>query len=171
MSMKVDRKWKPLYRYLDLTGDGTGAKDAAVDGSVTPVKFKIQPPAGRHFILHRLLVYIECSRVGFSADTYGNVAKLANGVLVRIHNANDDAVVTDLTDGIGVDHNSHWRSLCFDSEPDEYGNGDRAVGVRWTFSKSGQPLSLLDHEYFAVTIQDDLTGLDEQLFMVQGMWK
>lgn len=157
-----------IYRFLDTTGDGTGTKNANVDGSSTAVLFKYTPETKDRTNIHRMIVHIE-DTAPFSADEYGNLgAALTNGILVQIRKQADDAVVLDLCDSVPVKTNSQWSRMCYDSSTDSYGSGNDNVKVRWTFTKSGNPLYIQDDEYFCVIVQDNLTGLVEHYFMVQG---
>lgn len=157
-----------IYRFLDTVGDGTGTKNANVDGSSTAVTFKYVPNARDRTELHRMIVHIE-DAAPFSADEYGNLgAALTNGMLVQVRKQEDDSTVLDLCDAVPVKSNSQWSRMCYDSSTDSYGAGNDNVKVRWTFSKSGSPQYIQDDEYFCIVVQDDLTGLVEHYFMVQG---
>jgi len=51
----------------------------------------------------------------------------------------------------------------------DYGSGDNFLAGRWTFRKAGEPLLLLPGNSFRVTVNDDLTGLVEHYFCIQGL--
>lgn len=159
-----------IYRFLDTVGDGTGTKDAAVNGSSTAVTYKYQPPNGVIAVIARMLVHYG-DTLAPSADDYGNITALTNGLLVQVRNVVDDSVVTDLLDGEPIKKNSDWSRFCYDLGLDDFGAGDNFLKVRWTFSKSGQPLEIHDAQYLCAVIQDDLTGLVEHHFMIQGKTK
>lgn len=162
---------KELYRFLDTNGDGSGSINGAVDGSVTPVTLKIKPGVGEGYHIYRMIIHIRSGRVGFDADSYGNLNALTNGIEINIHNSADDSVMVRLCGGFHVRNNAQWGRLCYDVIADDFGFGfgDRFVTVRWTFSKSGQPLKLSEDEYLAVTISDNLSNLTEHSFMAQGI--
>tara|TARA_R110000822_G_scaffold84867_3_gene199045 strand:- start:26086 stop:26562 length:477 start_codon:yes stop_codon:yes gene_type:complete len=65
---------------MTIDGNSTGDSNAAVDGSITPVRFYVQPPPNLKFEL--VQVSIEVSDSGLlNIDSYGNVAgPLANGI-------------------------------------------------------------------------------------------
>lgn len=157
-----------FYRYLDTNGDGTGDIDASVDGSSTPVEFYIQPESGKTLFINRMIVYLRCGRAAFSADAYGDISALANGVNIDIRKVSDDTIINHLDGEIGICTNSCWGALCYDAEPDNYGTGDRSIRVRWSFFKAGRPLHLSDQEKLVVTINDNLSTLVAHKFMVQG---
>jgi hypothetical protein len=51
--------------------------------------------------------------------------------------------------------------------------GDEMLQVRWTFAKSGAQLRLNgnNNERLEVVLDDDLDGLIEHYFMVQGVYE
>ena len=156
----------PIYEFL-ASG---AAKNANVDGSVTPVIFKYTPTAGFDCYLHRMLVHIE--DVGaFDADKYGNNIIVANGMNVGVYNQSDDSVVTAIDAGETIKTNSHWGKHCFDISHETFGIGNEALNVRWTFSKAGYPLHIRAQEYFGVVINDNLAGLVAHYFTVQGFMR
>lgn len=158
----------PIYRFLDTVGDGSGNKDASVDGSSTAVRFKYVPEKGERAVINRMIIHYG-DTANWSADEFGNLgAALTNGLLIQVLNQNTDNVVVDLLDGIPVKTNSHWSRVCYDVELDSFGSGLDFLKARWTFSKSGRPVALSDENYASVTVQDNLTGLDELTFMLQG---
>ena len=157
-----------LFRYLDASGFGGGSKDGAVDGSSTPVILKLKPE-NKIVRIHQLIVHIRCSNAGFDMDDYGDVSVLANGVLVQVKALNDDRVILDLLDGMPVQNNSAWARVTDNILNADIGAGDAFVTVRWNFVNSGRPVELTNKSYFTVTIQDNLAGLVEHTFMVQGV--
>lgn len=159
---------RSIYRFLDANGDGTGTKDSSVDGSSTQQVFKYVPKSGDKTFLHRLIIHVEDSG-SFDSGSYGNGITLTNGVGVEVRKITDDSVVLDLMDGVPVTKNPEWGRFCYDVDISSYGAGTESLTARWTFEKSGQPLFIQDDEYFCVTINDDLTGLVEQYFNIQGV--
>lgn len=157
----------PMFKFLDTVGDGSGSTSANVNGAITPVVFKMQPAAGEIHQLHRLIIHYRDTGV-FDAEKYGNGIVVTNGVLVQILKKADDSVILDLTGGLPITVNAHWARLSYDVRIDAYGIGDEYLTARWTFSRSGGPISVSDDEYFAVTLRDDFTGLIDQTFMLQG---
>jgi hypothetical protein len=159
-----------IYRLLDTVGDGTGTKNANVNGSVTPVTFKLITEEGPHRNeLYRMVVHI-VDAGPLNADDYGGIAGgLVNGLDIGIYNA-DDSLLLDLLDGLPVKTNSDWGRLCYDVKTLDFGTGtDDAVAVRWTFSKDmGGPIILEEGQYIGVTVNDNLTGLIEHYFTLRG---
>jgi hypothetical protein len=167
MGFATDRH---LYRFLDTNGDGTGTKVATGSYSPgTPGIFFIKPPAGQTYRLERMIVSIR-DNAGMSGEKYGGLAELANGIIVRAQN--DSGTVLDLTDGLPVKANSHWGRLCYDVAINVFSVGDNFVEVRWSFFKSGYELTIggNENERFEVVCRDDLSGLVDHTFMIQG-WR
>lgn len=158
-----------LFRFLDTNGDGTGGNDSANDYSVTPEEFLITAPAGYEYILERMIVKIQDGNAGFDAEAYGGLSELTNGVHIRVYNAGG-AVALDLMDGLPARSNVQWARYAFDAEVSDFGAGDNFFRVRWTFSRSGNPLVLQPGYSLRALMQDNLSGLVAQHIMVQG-WR
>lgn len=162
-----------LFRFLDTNLDGTGNKNASVNGSVTPVEFGISPFVTAEnddvMLITRLIVHISSNRTNVQTDTYGNIAQLANGLLVQKRNAVTDAVTHDLLDGVPIKSNFEWSEFCYDVRGDNLGNGPFHLSVRWTFTTSGRPLVIERDQKFVVVVRDDLSSLLDHRFQVQGM--
>lgn len=156
-----------IFRFLDTAGDGTGVKDASVNGSVTPVVFKIQPAVGEAFNLYRLMMHITGSSP-ISSDEYGSITSLDNGTTIAIHSTSDDSVIVDITDGMPIKANSEWSRYCYDIGPDAFSAGSDYARARWSFDRAGGPITLTEDEYLAITINDDLTAVGTHHFQVQG---
>lgn len=156
-----------LTRFLDTNGDGTGTTNANGNYSVTPEEFYIQPGEGYYYDIARMIVEIQDTS-GMSAVDYGNIAGgLANGVSVQV--VRGATTLRDLTPD-PIKSNAEWASYCYDADLKTWSTGNEFLAVRWTFAKSGKPLYLSgDHsDRLVVTLNDDLTGLVEHKFLVQG---
>lgn len=162
-----------IDRALDTIGDGSGTKNANVDGSSTPVLFRINPPSVGCSYLIRMIVTISDAG-GFAADSYGNLAELSNGLQVGMFNSVGEAIVEDYLDGLPIKSNGAWSRPCFDTDVKDWGTPtDEFLTVRWTFAKAGTMtlLPAASPMCFGVKVSDDLTGLKEHYFMVQGYSK
>ena len=159
----------PMYQFLDTVGDATGSFEANVDGSVTPVVFKLKPQNARQAILiHRMIVHIQDAATAFNASNYGGVSTLTNGLTGGIYRESDDSVLSEISGGFTVKSNADWGALCFDAVPLDFGSGSEFFQVRWTFTKAGAPLRIIPGTYFGINVNDDLTGLTRHTFMMQG---
>lgn len=156
-------------QHLSLDGLGV-TTDANVDGSVTPQYFELRPST-EHLEVHRIIVLIG-DATPISAETYGAVPTLTNGVLVdKVRGTGAGATLIERFTDVPIVSNVGWGQYCYDTKVDDYGAGDNYVGVRWTLAKAGEPL-FLDAglgDTLRVTIQDDLTGLTEHSFVVEGL--
>lgn len=161
------RNQKPFFRYLDTNGDGTGTKNANGDYSITAEEFYTQPPPGEVFYLTRLIVSIEDSGA-LNAGGYGGGAALSNGITIT--KEENGTPVIDLVDGIPIDHNGAWGRYAFDTEPVDFGTGNKFFHVRWTFERTGTLIVLSGNELerLVVGLSDDLSGLASHYFQIQG---
>jgi hypothetical protein len=148
-----------------------GSADAAVDGSETAVRFKLQPRSNQRFFVHHMTLYIRDGQNGFNADDYGAVSgPLTNGVALGIYSAADDRLIKCLCDGIPIRQNSDWLRISTSALVEDYrGNGDVVQTARLQFDDIGGPLKLRPTEYLAVLVQDDLTGLTGHYFLAKGV--
>jgi hypothetical protein len=142
----------------------------AVDGSSVAKVFKFRATQGRRCDIYRMIVSIS-DGANWSADEFGNLGSaLSNGILIQVLDVTDDSEVLDLCDGLPITLNVDWAKYCYDTSLDEFSAGTDYMKVRWTFERSGAALTMTDKMYFAMTIQDDLTGLDSFHAMLQGVY-
>jgi len=117
--------------------------------------------------IHRLIVSAY-DTAGMQAQEYGNIgAALGEGILVYHKGVAGDTIV-DLTGGVPITTNAEWGALCYDVDVKTWGSGNELLVVRWTFANTGVPLILEKGERISVLVRDDLTGLLEQRFLIQG---
>lgn len=159
-----------IYQYLDKTGDGTGDTNAIEDYSgagLGSTDFKIVPAPGEIMRIERMIIAIVAMNAT-SQDSYGGLGILSNGITTKKKNAGGD--IQDLTAGIPITTQAQWAHLCFDSFQPDPGMGNDHVLYRWRFMQAGTPVRLVgdNGEFLAVTINDDMTGLLQHVFNVQG---
>ena len=155
-------------RYADTNGNGTGTKQVTGDYSGAAEIFYLQPGAGQILHVTRMIVYIEDAGP-FNMDNYGGLAgALSNGITVRVQD--DSGTIINLTDGIAIDHNGSWGRVCYDINSINFGAGNDAVAVRWTFDRSGVPIRLVgdNNERLEIVVNDSFVGLVEHTFLIQG---
>jgi len=163
----------PIYKFLTMDNDGT-TRNANGDYSATGLGekyFSIQPPAGQIYRITRMIVLVRDGKSNFRPDHYGELAELTNGIQVKTLAGDPQAVALDLTDTLPVKTNGNWGKFCYDSSI--YlgeGTDDTYLAVRWTFAASGYPIRLVgdNNEALGVFLNDDLSGLVEHYFQVQG---
>jgi hypothetical protein len=105
----------------------------------------------------------------WSSALYGQNIVLTNGITVDVQD--DTGVLYSLTDANKpILSNGEWGGYCHDFSLHAFGIGDDWASVRWTFSKSGKPITLRGeyNERLVVTLNDDFTGLSVHHFLVQG---
>lgn len=156
------------FRFLDTNGDGTGTKDAIGDYSSAEEIFFYQPPINSLIQISRLVIFME-DATGMRWDRYGSLAGgLTNGIVVRI--SDDHGVLLDFTDGLPIKTNGHWRRSAFDGTISARGGGNDVFASRWSFFKSGEPVTLRCnhlHQRIEVVLNDNFTGLVSQTFQAQ----
>ncbi len=158
-----------LFRLLDTNGDGTGTKAVTGNHSGAAEIYYIQPPAGKTFIIARMLVSIE-DTASMRADRYGDLgAALTNGLVLRVQD--DNGTIIDLTDGLPIQTNAHWGRFCYDVDIKTWGAGNELLVARWTFAKAGVEGIVLrgsKNERLELVANDDFTGLINHAFYVNG---
>lgn len=138
------------------------------DGSATttlnnPFKFYVEAQAGEILRIESLLAHIE-DATGFVAEDYGNLAAaLTVGVSISVIDA-DGVVVNTLTD-VTVKSNADWGRYAQEPRSVAFGAGNDFYQAFWTFAS---PVRLKVGEQLAVTVNDDLGGLDAHTFVAQG---
>jgi len=158
-----------LFRFLDTVGDGSGTKNATGDYSSGQEEFLIAPAAGEVFVLEQMTISIY-DQGSLAPNTYYVGNGLTNGIQVKVKDAGADLL--DLTDLVAVKTISDWSNL--GARLFEHKNWSSAptdhVSILWDFAERGYPI-VLDGDagqYLAVELDDDLSGLLEHYFFVQG---
>ena len=157
-----------IYQALDETGDGTGNISQNVNGSITPVKFLIKPPSTHKYIFTRLNVFAIDSNWN-NASFYGATAANANGI--RIYIENDSGIVKEYTDNFKIKRARDWALLAGVDAVSIGSAGADPLTVRWTFERGGSDIVIdgSKGERFVMEIPDDLTGLIDQIAVIQGV--
>ncbi|MCK5600655.1 hypothetical protein KAR91_02230 [Candidatus Pacearchaeota archaeon] len=156
-----------VYQALDTLGTGLGSISQNVNGSVTPVKFFIQPPSDEKYILQRMALHAIDSNWN-NANFYGATAALLNGI--RIYIENDGGIIKEYTSNFKIKRTRDWALLAGADAITQGAAGADPLIVRWTFNAGATniPLDGSKNERFVLEIPDDLTGLDDQIAVVQG---
>jgi len=173
---RIDDDKHFLNRHLDTVGDGTGSHDANVDGSRGegeggPVLFRINAPANKTHVIHRLHVVIEDGG-NFQTSTYGAISGgLASGLRVGYFDTTTNAILDDLTAGHPIKTNFDWSLHAYPATLNAWGGGNQHLVAIWDFAEDGCSLhvnSLQPNRCFGVEVRDDLTGLVAHEFVVYG---
>jgi hypothetical protein len=158
---------KPIYRYLDSVGDGTGWYNAITDNSGVSQPLLIAPPAGKGYRLFRIMPHIRDTG-GFDADKYGNNVVLVNGIGLE---AQVQGQAFTIHDRETIKTNAQWGQLAgVDVNHLDFGVGDESLLVRFTFAKAGNDLDLNGNlgDYLRIILNDNFSDLNAHTFHVQG---
>ena len=164
---KVGLVSNAVYQPLDTIGDGSGSISQAVNGSVTAVKFFIKPPLAEEYTLTRMNVHGIALNFN-DALQYANIGELTNGIRVFVEN--DAGIIKEYTEFVKIKRTHDWALLAGVDSISVGGSNADPLLVRWTFERGARNIILNGNknERFVVEIPDDLTGLDDQIAMVQG---
>jgi len=155
----------------------------AVNGSVTPAHFFIQPPVDKIYTLKRMNVRVVAAtfanalRYGGLGTGDGISAGLPVGLSVFVENGDgaigSGTLLVDYTADRKIKVTSDWGLLAGVDAMNEDGTFDDPFLVRWTFSKSCGHIILngSTKDRLVVSVADDLTGLTSQINMVSGSQK
>lgn len=140
--------------------------DMNVDGSSTPVIFRIAPITGQEIDVTRCIFNIE-DTAQMDFETFGSGAALTNGCFLRLHNGTINNIFNWKTNGQFINRSFDHDFLT------NIGNSNRGFTARTTFagaSKRGVTIRLVgaDGDEFQVIVQDNLTAQDEIRMVAQG---
>ncbi len=157
-------------RYLRENGAPAGATNMNVNGSITPVQFR--SPVEDYYQYFNLCMWYLEDAGALDAGFLGNNITLTNGILFEVQL---DGVLYDVLDGLPIFNNGHWKRLAFDATDFSVGQGNNIMSARFSFNKSliglderPKPLILAPGDFVQVTIQDNLTGLEEFDVFLEG---
>ena len=159
-----------VYNFLDTNGDGTGTTNANGNYAISPnVNTQFYYEATEFVEIHRLMVHIQ-DTAGIDAEEYGNLgAALTNGYSIKILDSSDNEII-DLCHSNPIKSNGGIARYCHDVELKSWGTtpSNEVINARWTFSKAGSPIVLQPGWKFSTIFSDNLTGLLQHYFMIQG---
>lgn len=163
------------YAFTTSGGCSIQNVDLSVDGSTTPVEFKISPSGlsnsdgtSYEWDITRMCISMVLTTAG-DDGLFGNISTLTNGVMFRQVNG----VTHNL---LNVKENSDFRILSgidLSYPTRSSGGGDYAMASRITFAgqdKRGVTVRLVasTDDKFVVTVRDDLTSIAKFRIMLQG---
>ena len=146
----------PMSVLLSTSG-GTTTPSAAtnlnVNGSSSAVTLYLEAAADTLVVVESLRLIYE-DNATFASNTFGAVASLTNGVLIRTHDGTDPLVnIANVTNNVTVE--SAGASLNIHS----YSGTDITGVATFYFRGSGGPVVLRAGEQLQVVVRDNLTGL------------
>jgi|GEM_PF-2180229 len=159
-----------FYEYA--SEDGLGTTISAVgDFSAGPKDFAWGPAVGKDARVTRLIVFVADSAI--NADDYGAVSGASISVGVGAHLESASGTTQAVLTPVPVQSNGEWSALCHDAESRAWGAGNAFLSVRWTFERAGNPIRLIgdDEARIVFTLRDDLDGLVDHRFMLQGYYE
>ena len=144
-----------------------GSEDMNVNGSVTAVDFKYTCPVGKVVLVSRLHFHILDSNV--DPNDFGGIAGgIATGLILGAFDS-DDSQILDFLDGDTIKKNTHFDHIAGTDANVKTGTGLDALAVRFSVHKSGASMRLTAGQYIQMTVQDDLTTLNEFTTLIQGL--
>jgi hypothetical protein len=142
-----------------------GSTNMAVDGSVTPVKFRYTVPAGRRAAIFEMRIFGTDGK--YDPQTFFGQPELTNGILVRCIDEHEQ-VSFDLTAGKPVTLTPQFAIQGdMDIVRDEIGSKDLAI-FSWK-TPSETYIELHAGESVEVVVQDDLSPLTVLNAAVRGI--
>jgi len=145
----------------DLASSGL-VNNMAIDGNATPTVFKKVPPAGKYWMITRMLVFLSDS-TAFAEEKFGGIAALPLGVQILINN----------TELVNWQDNIDINTCMYDTVGREiFAKVDKSLAGRWTFAKMGSKYGVRIDDHvngFGINIRDNLGELDHFRIAIQGM--
>lgn len=158
-----------VYQLLTTTGVVDGSIEMNVNGSVTPVNFDYIVPEGRSVDVARINIRIGDGKV--VPSKFGDIAELANGLLVQILDTDGSTVLQNFsTDQAAIKKTADFSSLAANDVDISDGTGTQYVYIRWTLERIGRPILMTAGQRFRIIVRDDLTGLIEFRAELQGIF-
>jgi len=168
----------PLYLSTRLQ-NGTRS-NANENYSSSASTFYYQVPVNRIASLTRIIVTIEDNKNDLAPDLYGGLAKLTNGLTIKITDKNDQnpyylisntvAGQATGTSPLPIKTNLDWSAICYDfSRILQGGSALDQAQFRWTFTRAGSPIILENEEKFCIVCNDDFSTLSQHFFTIQGL--
>lgn len=157
---------RKMYWHMRRIENG-GSSDMAVDGSSTPVEFKIAPGAGEEFFLDHIGLIIR-DNGNLNPDNFGALTALTNGVLVEFKIDGTDQTVFTIKENWEVAlHFSTGGNMV--GESNGFLNDKNIFAGNIALTAKDITLNGDDNDELKVTIQDNLTGLTF-FQMSAGVW-
>jgi hypothetical protein len=163
MFTPANHKYGAIYlSFLDTVGDQTGSIDLAVDGSTTPVEFKLKAQPGYTIQLESVTAFLQDGG-GLAAEGYGGLANLANGTRIELRSASG-AVLSDITSQLVIRSNADWIAYAYTINTFNFNAGQSILSLAFNFSANGRPLYLGPGMEYVVIVNDNLTALSKHYF-------
>lgn len=142
---------------------GSGDDDMAVDGSTTAVRYAVDPPVGRKFVVQKLIFFARDD--GVALNKFAGRPALTNGLLVEIQNENLPLIPT-----VTATTSADLMSQADDAEIIDNGwasNGQDLLKAVFDYSPG---LTITSITNFIVTIQDNLIDMEGAFYVRAVGW-
>ena len=145
---------------IDAYLTNNGSNELSVDGSVTPVEFSYNIPAGKQLSLNRIMFGLE-GHTSFSAELFANLPSLTNGI----------DLICDVVNIVNWKNNSDIKLSMYDTDaPVSFAKTDRQLNGRFTMDRAfGGKLRVVNN--FKFVINDNLSTLVSFKVKIQGVLK
>lgn len=155
--------------YTSRLQDTNGNTNMAVDGSTTPVSFKLQPPQDQIIRVASWFIYIEDEK-GFNVTDYAALnTPLTNGMTVNAKIGGKEGQMFNFP----IKAISDILSVTYEVKLNTFGNDNDVLVAEIDFTKFGQYVRLDGSlgDYLEVVINDDLTELGSQYVTANGYFE
>lgn len=149
-----------------------GNDNLAVDGSVTPISYKLQPESNQIMRVVSWSIYIQDEK-GFTITEFASMdTVLANGLEIKANiNNNYENIL-----GFNLCSNSCIMSVTYDLKLEDFGGSgtDDVLMAKWNLADScGQMLRLdgSQGEFLEIIVNDDLTSISNIYVTTQGYYE
>ena len=139
--------------------------DCAVDGSTTPISFRIEPHDGEEWHIRRFTVSMTHS-AGADDSKFGGIAALLKGIALRRYEGSVGLYTTFTSWKTNADIVSDTYDISYGDKAGAGLNSTRARFSIYIASGATPKINGANGDYLEMLIQDDLTGLDS--FRVKG---
>lgn len=151
-----------LLRPASDNGLPSGNFNMVGDYSTTNKEFYVEALPGERLSVRRAIIHLFVSATTITAETYGNVPLLTNGILLF---QEYKGIILNALDGLPIKKQEDWGRLCYDSRPvgpyGAAGNQFKFWQARFSFDRFVDPtygIILEEGERLGVRLRDDFTA-------------
>ncbi len=155
-----------ILKYLLANeGDSAETKNMNINGLAVPTIYKAVPPAGKYWIISRILIYYSTAGVAFSEEKFGNLTALVPAQTVQI--LANNTVIEEWSDNIDVNltmYDTIGRAI--------FAKVDKSLSGRWSLFKFSKAEGIrIDDNVngIGVNIRADLSTLTQFRIKVHGV--
>lgn len=156
---------RPGKYFSKAAVDSGASSDLNADGSTTPIAFNVVASTGKKFFIHEIVIIMEDQNINY--QKFGGIAGgLTNGLDVEVKEGGEAA--RDVT-AFGAVKNNAQFGLAGSGLQLTASSTDLLV-VDFNIAGRGTTFELVDSnsDFFRVTVNDDLTAIDNFKVVAQG---